>query len=418
MNTTSYFPFEFLPPTHVERPYSISEINDGVKALLESNNTLVWVEGEVSNWRHSANGHHYFRLKDAGSQIPAVMWRSTALQQTFEPEDGMVVMAIASLRVYKRGGYYQLNVHRMQPAGRGAFFASFEQLKNKLEHEGLFDQACKKELPATVRRIGVITSKRGAAVRDIVKVVSTRAPQTDIVIMDVSVQGDYAPKEITSAIEDFNEYGAVDCLIIGRGGGSIEDLWAFNTEIVARAVFESELPIISAVGHEIDFTITDFVADIRAPTPSTAAEIAVSDSKEDRRYFSTCSQRFIHAFFRCYTDGCRKYSMLPVRQTLRRVMNYLLDSEQQLEVLRRHYSRTIYRTLETMSSQVASFGSRLNSLSPLTTLSRGYSVVTKTDGAVVRESKQVNEGDEVHIRFHRGSARAHIKTTDENDHSV
>ena len=225
----------------------------------------------------------------------------------------MQVIAIASIRVYQRGGYYQLDIHRLQPAGLGALYAAFLALKEKLEKEGLFDAARKKKLPKTVNTLGVITSKKGAALQDIIKVVRARSPRTNIMLIDVAVQGDTAASRIAQAIRDMNAYAKVDCIIVGRGGGSIEDLWPFNEEIVARSIAESDIPIISAVGHEIDFTIADFVADVSAPTPSAAAEMAVPDDRENRRYFYSLAQRLYADFTRYFSDAQAAFDSLAQR---------------------------------------------------------------------------------------------------------
>ncbi|MBD3240895.1 MAG: exodeoxyribonuclease VII large subunit [Chitinivibrionales bacterium] len=303
-------PFEFRPPLECEQPYTVSQINNGVAEILEAGNTLIWFIGEVSNCKLHTSGHCYLRLKDSHSQIPAVIWRSTFQRLPFTPENGQEVSGVAAIRVYRKGGYYQLDIRRMQPGGLGELYAAFEALKKRLMAEGLFDEEHKLPLPATVSTIGVITSKTGAALRDIVRVVKTRAPGTDIVLTNVRVQGDGAAAEIAAGIRRFNEHGGVDLLIVGRGGGSIEDLWAFNEETVARAIYESQIPIISAVGHETDFTIADFVADVRAPTPSAAAEAAVADDRERRRHFLTATRRLVGSASRYFEARRRELDRL------------------------------------------------------------------------------------------------------------
>jgi exodeoxyribonuclease VII large subunit len=402
--------FEFLTPAEAGRPYSVSEINDGIAKILESGNPLVWVEGEISNWHISGSGHCYFRLKDAECQIPAVLWRSSAekLAGGFLPEDGLFISAVATIRVYRKAGCYQLDIHRMEPLGKGALFAAFEQLKKKLEKEGLFDQARKRPLPLSIRRIGVVTSKQGAAIQDIVRVVASRAPQTDIVLIDVPVQGETAAPKIAAAIGVMNEYGKVDCIIAGRGGGSSEDLWAWNEEVVARAIYDSDIPVISAVGHETDFTISDFVADLRAPTPSAAAEMAVPDSAENRKYFDTCASRFAGAaarylesindrFYDCVSS--RGFG-LPYR--LVRELEQALDGH--AEGLAQRYNRY----LMTLAHRFSSASSRLHSASPVAVLSRGYSVVTTEKGMPVRDAAVLTPGQYVSMRFHKGSASAKV----------
>ena len=302
LNDGNGYAFQFATPREAERPYTVSEINAGIALMLDERNTLVWVEGEISGWKSYSSGHCYFKLKDEGSQIPGVMWKSAADKLEFKPRDSMAVFAVASISVYEKGGYYQLNVHKMMPAGEGALHLAFEKLKEKLLKEGLFDDAHKTPLPPSVATLGVVTSKNGAALWDIVRVVAKRAPQTNIVIIDTPVQGDKAAAQIAKSIKAMNEFAQVDLMIVGRGGGSIEDLWAFNEEVVARAIYESRIPIISAVGHEIDFTIADFVADVRAPTPSAAAEMAVADTRENERYFGLCAERFSRGFSRYFAD--------------------------------------------------------------------------------------------------------------------
>lgn len=400
--------FEFTPPAKSERPYTISEINEGIATLIESANPLVWVEGEISNWKPSSSGHCYFRMKDQDSQIPAVLWKTTAAQLTFKPQDGMAVLAIASIRVYKKGGYYQLDVHRIQPMGTGALHVAFEKLKRKLEHEGLFDLSFKKPLPQTVNTLGVVTSKHGAAIRDIIKVISSRAPQTDIVLIDVSVQGERAAAEIANAIRAMNVFGNVDCIIVGRGGGSIEDLWAFNEEIVARAIFDSLIPIVSAVGHEIDFTIADFVADVRAPTPSAAAEMAVADSRENRHYFDMCSDRFTKTARRYFSDIQMQYSRLISSSNFKIPFRMLMDRLQQHDENEMRCRRNIELFLERAVSKFTSAGVKLNALSPLAVLSRGYSVVSDKYGKSICDTKQITIGSPVKVQFFKGKAVAEI----------
>lgn len=398
----------FLPPDECDHPYTISEINQGVASLVESGNTLVWVEGEISNWRPASSGHIYFRLKDAESQIPAVIWHSSAGQLGFGPSDGDAVLAIASLRVYRRGGYYQLDVHRMQLLGEGRLFAQFQKLKGKLEREGLFDSSWKKPLPQSVGRIGVITSKTGAALYDIVRVAASRAPQTDIVLFNVMVQGDSAAPAIVAALKDCNAYGNVDCIILGRGGGSIEDLQPFNEECVARAIFDSKIPVISAVGHEIDFTISDFVADIRAPTPSAAAQIALGDTGESNRLFSMLTERFRVAFGSRFAASAKRFELCRVSRAFRAPFGLYMESQQQLDDLRNRFLRTTRELLCERASRFTSASRQLASLSPVRILGRGYSVITKGDGAVVKEASALSAGDSVHIRFSSGEAWATI----------
>lgn len=400
----------FLPPRECDRPYTVSEINSGIAQQLESGNTLVWVEGEISTWRPSSSGHCYFRLKDAGSQIPAVMWRSTLHELTFKPTDGTAVMAIASIRVYQRGGYYQLDVHRMQPLGLGALHVAFQKLKTKLEREGLFDSSFKKPLPDSVQRIALITSKTGAALRDIIRVVNSRSPQTGIILCDVLVQGDTAPRQIVKAIERCNSWkgDAIDCIIVGRGGGSLEDLWAFNDEAVARAIFASKIPVISAVGHEIDFTIADYVSDIRAATPSAAAEIAVRDTEDEQRRFSVTTNRFKNAIARRLSDKTDRFHKLRHHYGFKQLSRYFGEQEQYLDEIRFQMKQSLFHCLERCYRNASASGRHLAALNPLSVLSRGYSVTTAPSGTVVRSFRDIHKGDVVTLRFHEGGAHALI----------
>jgi len=400
--------FAFLPPQKSEKPYSVSQINEGISRIIESGNTLVWVEGELSNFKAASSGHCYLRLKDASSQIPAVIWKQTAKDLTFEPQDGMQVLAIASIRVYQKGGYYQLDIHRMQPSGLGAMYAAFLALKEKLEKEGLFDQTRKRQVPETVDTLGVITSKRGAALFDIVKVVRSRSPRTTIVVIDIPVQGDAAPPRIVSALRDMNRYALVDCIILGRGGGSIEDLWAFNDESVARAIVASKIPIISAVGHEIDFTIADFAADARAPTPSAAAEMAVRDDRESNRYFSALCRRLYRDFSRFYEAIRESFDDLALRPAWRIPVRMAQDMSQTLDDLHERQMRAIAMFLSRNRQHLTDTGLRLNAVSPLSVMARGYSVVSDKSGSTVKNASQLSLGDPIKIYFHKGTAEAEV----------
>jgi len=405
--------FKFVPPQKADKPYSVSEINQGVSAILEAGNTLVWVEGEISNFKRASSGHCYFKLKDAQCQVPAVIWKNTAIDLDFEPEDGMQVVVIASLRVYTRGGYYQLDVHKAQQAGLGALFMAYEKLKNKLEAEGLFDPARKRPLPAHVSRLGVITSKHGAAIKDIAKVAFSRSPRVNIFLIDVPVQGDAAAGAIAQAIADMNAYGKVDCMIVGRGGGSIEDLWAFNEEIVARAIFKSAVPVISAVGHEIDFTIADFVADVRAATPSAAAEMAVTDDERDRRYFLARSNYLVKKFYQIQSNARARYENLFGRSGFSKVARMVREARQTSDSLDDALHRSFYQAFRNFKQRSGFIASRLNALSPLHTMARGYSIVTDAYGNVIKNTSQVTKGDPVDIRFFAGRAIAEVKEVQE-----
>jgi exodeoxyribonuclease VII large subunit len=410
--------FKFLPPQKSDKPYSISEINEGISRIIESGNTLVWVEGELSNFKQASSGHCYLRLKDENSQIPAVIWKQSAAGLKFTPADGMQVLVIASIRVYQKGGYYQLDIHRIQPAGLGALYAAFIALKEKLEKEGLFDPARKRPIPATVDTLGVVTSKRGAALFDIVKVTRSRSPRTNIVVIDVPVQGDAAPPKIVQAIADLNRHAKADVIIVGRGGGSIEDLWAFNDESVARAIAASKIPVISAVGHEIDFTIADFAADVRAPTPSAAAEMAVNDDHESSRYFLSLCQRLYGDFNRYYSDARQTFDGLASRPAWRRPAELLLDASETFGGLRERSARAMSVFFDKTRSHLRETALRLNALSPLSVMSRGYSVVADNKGATVKNASQLSVADRITIYFHKGRAGAEITVIEKDSENA
>lgn len=398
----------FLPPRECEFPYTISDVNGIIAQQLEAGNTLVWVEGEISSWHPSSSRHCYFRLKDASSQIPAVMWKSTAEQLTWKPTEGMSVMAVASIRVYQKGGYYQLDVHRMQPVGLGDHFVAFQKLKNKLEKEGLFDPSFKKLLPPSIRRLGVITAKTGAALYDIVRVIAKRAPQTNIVLFSVAVQGEKAAPQIAAAIAAANIQPNIDCLIVGRGGGSAEDLCAFNEEIVARAIAASVIPVISAVGHEVDFTIADFCADIRAATPSAAAEVAVGDIDDTRRRIQDAYDRFRTAATRKMVTAAQTFNRTKRQYALRKPLYHYHEHLQQTDEMRTRALRSIHLLMQHRLQQFQVTAEHLAAVSPLAVLGRGYSIVSSSSDTVIRSSEQLAPGDKVTMRFQKGSATGSI----------
>lgn len=404
--------FSFAPPQECDSPYTITQINNGVADILEGGNTLIWFVGEISNFKRHSSGHCYLRLKDRDSQVPAVIWRSTAQRIKLDLEDGMEVTGLASLRVYRKGGYYQLDIRRVQPAGLGELYAAFEALKKRLESEGLFDDAHKKPLPRSVSRLGVITAKTGAALRDVMRVVVQRSPRTDIVLHNVRVQGETAAAEIAAAVKRFNACDDIDLLIVGRGGGSIEDLWAFNEETVARAIFESDIPVISAVGHETDFTIADFVADARAPTPSAAAEMAVPDEEESRRYFVALAKRCVAGYIERIRGMRGRLTVASRAPALRDPVRRLVEARQTIDDERGRASRAMGALLRDCVGNLGAAAGRLQALSPLAVLGRGFSVVTTEDGSAVRNSAQLHDGDTVTMRFSSGSARGRIEHTD------
>ncbi len=389
---------------------TVSQLNRYIKGIIEQDNLLfrVTVKGEISNFKAHYSGHMYFALKDETAVIKCVMFRSAASTLKFLPESGQKVIASGRVGVYERDGQYQLYIDSMQPDGIGALYAAYEQLKGKLSEEGLFDEDRKKPIPKFPSKIGVVTSPTGAAVRDILNILKRRYRLSDIYIYPVLVQGDEAPGDIAKAIDYFDRSGWADVLIVGRGGGSIEDLWAFNTEIVARAAANCKIPIISAVGHETDFTIIDFVADLRAPTPSAAAELAVPSTAELLEKLSGFDLRLINAVGatvrkkRLALEGFSGRAVYKRENDIVEKRMMALDSASlKLEAA---MNSVLAKDKELLSSAIG----KLDALSPLATLNRGFSVVKKDD-EVVKSAADLNEGDRLSVRFSDGGAICEVK---------
>ncbi len=391
-----------------ERIYSVSELTREIKQLLEGSFPRLWVEGEISNFKRHSSGHLYFTLKDEQAQINCAMWRFRAQSLLYRLEDGMKVLVQGDLQVYERGGTYQIIVQDVQPAGVGALQMAFEQLKKKLFAEGLFDEAHKKPIPQYPERVGVVTSPTGAAIRDIISVIRRRFPGTEILLYPVRVQGDGAAEEIAAAIRHFNEYGEVDVLIVGRGGGSLEDLWAFNEEVVARAIFASRIPIISAVGHEVDFSISDFVADRRAPTPSAAAEMVVKDRRELAGVLNYYREKLAGEITRKIHLHREQLQQYRRSYAFRRPEDLIYQKMQQLDELSRKISLAVGHHLTTRKQHLERLRSQLRALSPNAVLQRGYSICYK-DGTVVRDVAQVQVLDIVQVKLARGQFLSQVQ---------
>lgn len=444
----------------VETPeiWSVSQLTRRVKSLLEEQVGFVWVSGEISNWRVSPAGHAYFTLKDKDSQIDAVMFRGKLMRLRFSPDSGLEVVVYGQLSVYEKRGNYQIVCDEMQPKGVGALQLAFEKLKRKLATEGLFDDAHKKALPLLPRRIGIVTSPTGAAIRDILNVISRRFANVHILLYPARVQGDEAAGEIIDGIRALDGYG-VDVMIIGRGGGSLEDLWPFNAEAVVRAVFAAKTPIISAVGHEIDFALTDFAADVRAPTPSASAELVVREqeallkkvrdlrgllSRNVRQLLQAGRHRLAVArgsyvfrrpgeLVRQRRQTCDELRMRLAeaiaeatqerRQRVERAARALalLSPAQQLNraverlaALRRRLLQSGVTHTERRRARVEPLRGRLEALSPLAILSRGYALAFKKDGReLVRDAAQLEKGDTLRLRFGRGAAETTVTGIEE-----
>ncbi len=387
---------------------SVSELTRRIKSVLETDFTNVSVQGEISNCKLHSSGHIYFTLKDDSSQLQAVMWRSRSTALFFFPQDGMKVVARGKITVYEVRGAYQIDVAQLQPLGVGELQLAFERLKQKLASEGLFDVEYKKPIPRYPRTIGIVTSSTGAAIRDILNIIGRRFPALKVILSPAKVQGEGAAEEIAQAIKDFNRFGKVDVLIVGRGGGSLEDLWAFNEEIVARAIFASKIPVISAIGHEIDFTIADFVADLRAPTPSAAAELAVCDYHEiieNLRNFYYTVQQIISDIIA--TQKEKIYSQLR-SYAFNKPLDMLRQYSQKLDDCKRLLTRNMSQHLSTLQQHRTSFEHRLEALNPAAVLQRGYAMIVKEEKVIHRAHLLKNE-DEVFIQFYDGKLSAKIK---------
>lgn len=395
--------------------HTVSEITKIIKLTLEDRFYSVWIEGEISDFKRHSSGHLYFILKDENAQLSAVMWRGKSMSLPFVPQDGIKVLAKGNITVFERSGRYQLDVDILQPLGIGNLQMAFEQLKIRLKNEGLFDESHKKPIPQFPSNVGVITSPTGAAIRDIVSVANRRSPGIQIIIRPVKVQGEGSAEEIAAAIEEFNEYGLIDVIIVGRGGGSLEDLWSFNEEVVARAIFDSRIPVISAVGHEIDFTIADFVADLRAATPSAAAELVAPDADME---WKKVIQKVRH-LYRIVTgklgyldekvEMIRNSHALKMPEEILKQSNLILDLHMgKLESIYENYF--IRRT-----DNVNQLENRLNSLNPESVLQRGYSITYRTeDDSIVKDSSVLSSGDGVMLQFAKGRAKGIIENISEN----
>ena len=387
---------------------TVSELTRMIKGSLEESFPHVWLQGEISNFKRHTSGHLYFTLKDEAAQISGVMWRSRAENLLFSPEDGMEVQARGAITVYPPRGNYQIDVVRMLPVGIGELQLAFEQLKRKLEAEGLFDPAKKKPIPEFPHAIGVITSPTGAALQDIRSVLERRQPSVEVVVLPVRVQGPGAAEEIAVAIREMNQYGDIDVLIIGRGGGSLEDLWAFNEEVVARAIYQSSIPVISAVGHEIDFSISDFVADLRAPTPSAAAEMAVRDRAEILDILGN----YCYSMKQNLTERVKTFrdrvGSLVASYSFNRPKDLLLQYSQRIDEIERSLTSVTARMLERSQGELATLTQTLEALGPRNVLKRGYVIVMK-DGKTIMRARGLEEGDKTELRFHDGSRKARIE---------
>ncbi len=444
--------------TSTREIYSVSDLNNAARDLLEGHFPLIWVEGEISNLARPASGHIYFSLKDANAQLRCAMFKMRNRQVTFRPENGQQVLVRGRLSLYPARGDYQLIAEHMEEAGDGALRRQFDLLKQRLHAEGLFDTASKQELPALPTRLGVITSPSGAAIRDILSVLKRRFPGIPVLIYPVPVQGTEAPPAIVAALQNADKRNECDLLILARGGGSLEDLWAFNDEIVARAIHACEIPVVSAIGHEVDFTIADFVADLRAPTPSAAAELVSPKRSEWLETFANWQQRLKrgwqgriaqHQQHLAWLRRQLKHPGQRLRERAQRLdelaqrlnlaqQSQLRHQQARLNTLRARLHgrsptqrlREIQRRLDTLqhgsrnaiitnlarqSARLSSLGRALNAVSPLATLGRGYAIVQTADHQVVRNANDVESGDAIHIQLDSGQLDCRVETAHTED---
>ena len=389
---------------------TITQINEYIRDKMEQDPLLinVAVKGEISNYKVYPSGHHYFTLKDEGGTLKCVMFRFNASQLRFKPEHGMKIIALGKISVYPRDGAYQLYCTALSLDGVGDLHAAFEQLKNKLAAQGLFDPAHKKPLPPYPGVIGIVTSSAGAAVHDMLRIIKKRYPLTKVLLLPVRVQGAEAPGEIAVAIKYANKYKLCDVLIVGRGGGSLEDLWAFNEEIVAHAIYDSQIPVISAVGHEPDVTISDFVADVRAATPSNAAEIVVPDQDALRQQLDSMCDNMSTALIRQLKNARRQLDLLSSSAALQSPEGYIIQRRKALELCRNKLVQAQERLVSNRRRQHITYASKLDALSPLKVLTRGYSVVQDETGSLLRSVKQIDVGQSVKIGMGDGSVNATV----------
>ena len=391
---------------------TVSELNNYIKGLLDNDDILreVSVRGELSNYKIYPSGHHYFSLKDSESSLRCVMFKGSAAKLRFRPENGMAVTVFGTVSVYPRDGAYQLYCSAMIPEGAGDLQIAFEQLKEKLAAEGLFDRSCKKPLPPFPEKIAIITSAAGAAVHDMIRILGQRWPMTKVLLLPVRVQGVEAPAEIAGAIRYANEFKLADLIITGRGGGSIEDLWAFNDERVARAIFASEIPVISAVGHEPDVTISDYVADVRASTPSNAAELAVPDWREMAEYLDGLQIREDQAIDKLLKRYSERLLYLKDKAVLTDPVAHISRRKERLQHISDRLIAVQERNLARSRQKFIKLASTMDAISPLKVLSRGYALASNQRGETIKSVNELQLGEQIGITFYDGSAKCLVES--------
>ena len=387
-----------------EKLFTVSEITREIRTSLEYDFSNIGIVGEISNIRKPSSGHVYLTLKDKNAQLQAVVFRNTANKIKFELKDGMEIISFGSITVYEPRGQYQIIIDQIEPKGIGALQLAFQQLKEKLEKEGLFDVSRKKPIPFIPQKIGIVTSPTGAAIKDILNIIERRFANVEILLYPVKVQGDGAAEEIAEAIVELNKLPDIDVIIAGRGGGSLEDLWAFNEEVVARSIYNSIIPVISAVGHEIDITIADLVADIRALTPSEAGELVVPQKDLLLNILEKCKSRLFQSLTNKLKLSKDKLAGVANSYAMRQPFDKLHRLQQRLDEFAQRLNLNITHALNTEREKLSGIAGKLESLNPLSVLKRGYTITTKLENdKPLREVKDVNKGDKIKTRFSKGS---------------
>lgn len=389
--------------------YSVTELNNYVKGVLDNDENLkhVFVTGEISNYKAHYSGHLYMTVKDVGAAVKAVMFAGNASRLRFKPENGMKVLIFGTISLFPRDGSYQLYISDMQPDGIGALSIAFEQLKEKLSKEGLFSDSHKKPLPLFPEKVGVVTSETGAAVQDIFNVLQRRYPVAEIVLRPAKVQGSGAAEDIAMAVNEFNELNGADVIIVGRGGGSIEDLWAFNEEVVARAVFNSRIPVISAVGHETDYTICDFVADLRAPTPSAAAELAVPDKIELLAELLAYKRHILELAKKKINEERNRLLYIEQKEVMRNPVTRINEQRRELLYVSEKLVNLVEDSIGEHKSRFSALVGKLDALSPLNVISRGFALA-ESNGKVITSKKQLSVDDEITLTLSDGIINAKV----------
>lgn len=392
------------------RILSVSDVNQYLKTVLDQDPMLsgLCIRGELSNYKIYPSGHHYFTLKDAGGSLRGVMFKGSALRLRFRPENGMKVLAFGRIGVFARDGAYQLYCEQLIPEGIGDLHVAFEQLKQKLEQTGLFDPGHKRPIPAFPQRIAIVTSAAGAAIHDMLRIIGKRYPLAKVILLPVRVQGKEAPAELCGAIRYVNRFQLADVIITGRGGGSMEDLWAFNDERLAMTIYQSQIPVISAVGHEPDVTISDYVADLRAATPSNAAELVVPDRQELEERLRSLTARMAQAQKRQIHLARQSLQALASKQVLQSPMNYLQDRRMLLDYHCQQLASCMQQLLDQKKHRFVAARATLEAMSPMAVLGRGYAMASTKNGVILHDASQLHPGDPVLVRLHHGTFEASV----------